>query len=160
MCMIPAKLKTKVCTSACLWPDAVWGYWDFLGGGKLFFFSVRSVAFLRKMWRETEIKITVALLLSLRNCRQKQKSMSAEQPRWRCIQLHLILFYFFVYCTQIEVNDKTPFLISARRIAASWFEPGLFHGILRQLASRHLSRKIFFHWQNITWRQICTYLKK
>ena len=50
--------KTKVCTFACLWPDAVWGYWDFFWGE--IFFSVRSVAFLRKMWRETEIKITVA----------------------------------------------------------------------------------------------------
>ena len=52
--------KTKVCTSACLWPDAVWGYWDFFWEGEIIFFSVRSVAFLRKMWRETEIKITVA----------------------------------------------------------------------------------------------------
>ena len=30
--------------------------------GENYFFSVRSVAFLRKMWRETEIKITVALI--------------------------------------------------------------------------------------------------
>ena len=36
-------------------------------GGEIIFFSVRSVAFLRKMWRETEIKITVALWKAL-NC--------------------------------------------------------------------------------------------
>ena len=31
--------KNKVCTSACLWPDAVWGYWDFFWR-KLFFFRL------------------------------------------------------------------------------------------------------------------------
>ena len=40
MCMIPAMhKKTKVCTSACLWPDAVWGYWDFFWA-EIFFFRL------------------------------------------------------------------------------------------------------------------------
>ena len=59
MCMIPAKKKQKsVLLRAC---DQMLceGIGIFLGGN--YFFSVRSVAFLRKMWRETEIKITVAL---------------------------------------------------------------------------------------------------